>query len=144
MSFAPTPVPLDVRQLPEFLQREFRRVADAVADPAAVVFYRTLPTRQGSLSAGISANWKVAGNVLLVSTSITQTFTGLQRDGFSPMRELVFINVGTGVAVLKNEGTESSASNRFALATNWNLSQNAAAVIWRDPYAARWRGISKT
>lgn len=146
MSYTPAPPPLDLKQLPEFLQREFRRISEDLADNADSVFYRTIPTRSVSLSVsnGASANWKVAGNLLLVSTSATQTFTGLQRNSLDALREVVFINVGTGVAVLKSQAAESSASNRFALVADYQLSANAAATLWRDPYAARWRGISRT
>ncbi len=79
-----------------------------------------------------------------MSTSTTQTFTGLQRATFDAFREVVFINVGNGVAVLKSQAAESSASNRLALVTDYQLSLNAACGLWRDPYAARWRGIWKT
>lgn len=146
MSYTPAPPPLDVKQLPEFLQREFRRVSEDLADNADSVFYRTLPTTSGSLSVsnGSSANWKVAGNVLRVSTSVTQTFTGLQRGALDALREIVFINIGTGVAVLKSQASESSASNRFALVNDYQLSTNAACGLWRDPYSARWRGIWRT
>lgn len=144
---APTPT---VPGILRYVREELDRISRAVADNAELVFYRTLPAQHTSLSvsAGSSANWKVAGNLLLVSTSSTQTFTGLQRNtmpNFDAMREIVFVNVGTGVAVLKHAGTESSTSNRFALSESlWQLSANAAATLWRDPFAARWRGISRT
>lgn len=146
MSYIAGTVPFDVKEIPRFLQSELRRLASELADNADSVFYRTSPTQSTSLSVsnGSSANWKVAGNVLLVSTSTTQTFTGLQRGALDAMREVVFLNVGNGVAVLKSQAAESSASNRFALVTDYQLSANAAAVLWRDPFAARWRGIAKT
>jgi hypothetical protein len=146
MSYTPSPAPFDIKQLPEYLQRELRRISEDLADAAASVFYRTIPTTAGSLSVsdGISANWKVAGNVLLISTSATQTLTGLQRGALDGMREVVFMNIGTGVVVLKSQAAESSASNRFALVTDYQLSANAAATLWRDPFAYRWRGLSKT
>lgn len=146
MGYTPTPPPLDAKQLPQYLQRELRRISSDLADNAEAVFYRTDPTSSPSLSvsAGSSANWKTAGNLLLVSTSTTQTFTGLQRSMNDPKREVVFVNVGTGVAVLKSEAAESSASNRFALVTDYQLSRNAAVILWRDPFASRWRGLSRT
>lgn len=146
MSYVAGTVPFDVKELPRFLQGELRRIASGLADNADSVFYRTAPTQSVSLSVsnGSSANWRVAGNVLLVSTSVTQTFTGLQRSSLDGMREVVFLNVGTGVAYLKSQATESSASNRFALVNDYQLSQNAAAILWRDPFAWRWRGIAKT
>lgn len=146
MSYVSGTVPFDVKEIPRFLQNELRRIASELADNADAVFYRTSPTQSTSLSVsnGSSANWRVAGNVLLVSTSTTQTFTGLQRSALDAMREVVFLNVGTGVAVLKSQAVESSASNRFALVTDYQLSANAGAVLWRDPFAARWRGIAKT
>jgi len=146
MSYTPSPPPFDLKQVPEYLQRELRRISEDLADNAESVFYRTSPTRAVSLSvsAGSSANWKVAGNILLVSTSVTQTFTGLQRGALDALREVVFFNIGTGVAVLKSQAAESSASNRFALVTDYQLSANAAATLWRDPFAARWRGLSRT
>lgn len=146
MGYTPGLPPFDIKELPEFLQREFRRISEDLADNAEAIFYRSSPTTSASLSVsnGSSANWKVAGNVLLVSTSATQTFTGLQRGALDAMREVVFLNVGTGVAVLKSQAAESSASNRFALVADYQLSQNAAAILWRDPFAFRWRGIAKT
>lgn len=146
MSYTPAPTPFDIKDIPRYLQTELRRIAEDLADNADAVFYRTLPSTSGSLSVsnGSSANWKVAGNVLLVSTSTTQTFTGLQRGAMDAYREVVFINVGSGVAVLKSQAAESSASNRFALVADYQLSANAAAHLWRDSFASRWRGISKT
>lgn len=146
MSYTPAPPPLDIQQLPQYLRSELRRISADLADNSDAVFYRTSPTQPASLSVsnGSSANWRVAGNVLLVSTSTTQTFTGLQRAAMDAFREVVFINVGTGVAVLKSQAAESSASNRFALVTDYQLSLNAACGLWRDAYAARWRGIWKT
>lgn len=145
--YVPSPVPFDVKDVPRYLAAELRRIGDALADPSEAVFYRTIPVRATSLSmsAAVSANWRVAGNVLLVSTSNTLTLTGLQRSGMDGNREVVFYNVGTGVLALKSEGTESSASNRFLLPSAlWNLSANAAATLWRDPFAARWRGLNKS
>lgn len=143
--YTPNPPPTDVKEIPRFLDLELQRVSRSLADNSSSVFYRTMPTTSGSLSVtnASSANWRVAGNVLLVSTSTTQTFTGLQRGTLDPFREVVFVNVGTGVAVLKNQAAESSASNRFALVTDLSLSQNGAVTFWRDPYASRWRGISR-
>jgi len=143
--YTPNPAPFDVKEVPRFLDLELQRISRSLADNADSVFYRTMPTTSTSLSVsnGSSANWRVAGNVLLVSTSTTQTFTGLQRGALDALREVVFINVGTGVAVLKSEAAESSASNRFSLVTSLSLSQNGSLVLWRDPYAARWRGIAK-
>jgi len=146
MGYTPAPPPFDIKQLPQYLQQELRRISADLADDAESVFYRTSPTSSVSLSVsnGSSANWKVAGNVLLVSCSVTQTFTGLQRGQLDALREVVFLQIGAGVAVLKSEGTESSASNRFALVTDYQLSKNAAVHLWRDPFSSRWRGIAKT
>lgn len=143
MSYTPTPPPLDAKYLPSYLDRELRRLASDIRDDADKVFYRTLPVSQGSLSAGVSANYKITrGNVIRLSTSNTQTFTGL--DFIDAMREIVFLNVGTGVAVLKSEDAASSASARFALAATLQLSANAAAVLWYDPLSWRWRCLSRT
>ena len=143
MSYTPTPPPLDAKNLPSYLDRELRRVSSDLRDNADVVVYRTLPVNQQSLSAGMSNNWAIAhGNVIRVSASNTQTFTGLNFT--DPMREIVLLNVGTGVVVLTSEDTASSASARFALTATLNLSANAAAVLWYDPYSWRWRCISRT
>lgn len=145
MSYDPNPCPFDVKELPRFLDLELQRISRSLADSTDRVFYRTNPTTADSLSVsnGSSANWRVDGNVVRVSTSSTQTFTGFQRGQLADLREVVFINIGTGVAVLKNQAAESSASNRFALVTDLSLSQNAAVIFWRDPYSARWRGIAR-
>lgn len=143
MNYEPAPLPQDPKQLIEYLSRELRRISASVRDDSPVVQYRTAPANQGSLSAAVSANWKIAaGNVVRISSSVTVTLTGLA--GIIPNRELALINVGTGVVVLKSEASESSASNRFSLPTDWNLSANACAVLWKDPYSLRLRGLSRT
>lgn len=132
----------------EYLRRELTRVGDNLRDNADRVFYRTNPVQAASLSLsnGISANWRVAGNVLLVSTSVTLTLTGFQRQSleFDGMREMVVFNVGHGVLALKSAGSESSASNQMLLGVNYQLSQNHACTLWRDPFASRWRGLSRS
>lgn len=143
MSYEAAPSPIDPANLPEYVSRELRRLGQVLRDNAPRVFYRTSPGNQGSLSAAVSANFKIAaGNVVRISSSATVTLTGLVNT--APNRELVLVNVGHGVVYLKSEGTESSASHRFALATHWDLSQNAAATLWYDAASARWRGLSRT
>lgn len=149
MNYTPATPPTDPKQLSEYLARELARFAASVRDDTAVVQYRTSPANQGSLTAAVSANFKIAaGNVVRISTSATVTLTGFANT--APNRELVLVNVGTGVVVLKHDGTESSASYRVllapesALSVNWNLSANASAILWYDAYSSRWRGISRT
>lgn len=143
MSYRPARLPLEARNLAEALQRELERLSGIIDDTADVVLYRTLPDNQGSLTAGVSANWKMAsGNVVRISTSNTVTITGIAYK--TPKREVVLINVGTGVLVMKSDDAASSASYRFLLSSTWNLSANAAAVIWYDPYSSRHRGIART
>lgn len=146
MNYEPTPVPLggDPKAIIEHLARELRRISNSLRDDSDTVHYRTLPANQGSLTAGVSANYKiVAGNVVRISSSATVTLTGLAYK--IPNKEVALVNVGTGVVVLKHEGTESSASYRFALSESlWQLSANAAATIWYDAASARWRGIGRT
>lgn len=142
MNYEPSPTPGDDKGVSAFLARELRRLASVLKDDAPVVWYRT-GAATASLSAGISANWKVpAGNVIRLSTSSTITLTGIAEK--TPLRERVFVNIGTGVVVLKSEASESSASHRFALSTDWNISAGGAAVLWYDPISARHRGLSRT
>jgi hypothetical protein len=142
MNYEPGATPSDDKGIREFLARELRRLANVLKDDAPVVWYRNGPVN-ASLSAGISANWRIPqGNVIRISTSDTITLTGIAER--TPFRERVLVNVGTGVVVLKSQASESSASNRFALPTDWNISANGSAVIWRDPFSARHRGLSKT
>lgn len=142
MNYEPAPTPTEDKGIREFLARELRRLANIIKDDAPVVWYRTGPV-VASLSDGISANWKVPqGNVILMSTSNTITLTGIAER--TPLRERTFVNIGTGVVVFKSEASESSASNRFALTTDWNISANGTAVLWRDPFSARHRGLSRT
>ena len=142
MNYVPGP-PTDTKHLAEYLARELQKIAASTRDDSAVVQYRTAPADQGSLTAGVSANWKiVAGNVVRVSTSVTVTLTGIAHK--IPNREVVLLNVGTGVVHLKNAATESSASYRFALVNSMDLSENASVVLWYDSYSARWRAIGRT
>jgi hypothetical protein len=141
MNYEPAPTPLDDKALREFLSRELRRISGALRDDSQTVAYQT-GSVVGSLSAGVSANWKVAGNLLLLSTSSTITLTGIADT--TPNRVRTFINIGTGVVVFKSQGTESSASYRFALPADWQLSTNATATLWYDARAFRHRGLSRT
>lgn len=144
MNFVPGNVPRDPERLAEYLARELQRLAASVRDDAQAVFYRTLAVNQGSLTAGVSANYKIApGNVIRISASLTVTLTAIYDK--TPYRERVLLSVGTAPVVLKSEGSESSASYRFLLSSAaWNLSANAAAVVWYDPISSRHRGISRT
>lgn len=141
-NYKPTPPPLGSKELPEYLWRELDRVGRNLADNADAVFYRTLPHTDNSASNGISANYKLDGNVVRISTSVTLTLTGIAYK--VPNREVVLINIGTGVLSMKSQGTESSASFRFALGTNYQISQNYSITIWYDLTSSRWRAISKT
>jgi hypothetical protein len=132
------------RDLAEFLQRELVRLSNSLGDDVPKVQYRT-DYSTASLSSGVSANWKIAaGNVIRISSSVTQTLTGLVLSSPVECREIVLMNVGTGVVVLNSQDAASSASSRFALPTNWNLSANASAVLWYDPVSSRFRGVSRT
>jgi len=144
MNYQPSPLPVDPKDLLRFLSQELPRISTALRDDAQTVFYRTSVETELSLSAGDSANYKVgaASNIIRISTSNTVTLTGINDK--TPYRERTFINVGTGVLVLKSEGTESSASLRLALAATWQLSANAAATVWFDPISSRHRGLSRT
>lgn len=146
MNYRPAPMVVgdNPRALREYLDRELQRLATAINDNSAVVFYRTNHDTESSLSAGDSANYRMglSTNVLRISASVTLTLTGIADT--TPYRERVLINVGTGVVVLKSEGTESSASFRFALPANWQLSANATATLLYDPVSSRHRGISRT
>lgn len=145
MSYQPLPPPTDPEHLPAYVLRELRRLAAAVADQAEVVVYRTRAADAGTLSAGVSANWKIPdGNVIRVSASVTVTLTGIkvaQPYG----RELVLLNDGTAPIVLKHAGTESSASWRFDLPTSSSttIQANGGAIIWYDPKKLRWRQLGR-
>lgn len=142
--YRPAPVPFNDKDIPEYVQRELQKIGDALRDDADSIFYRTIFASDASLSAGISANWKCANaNVIRMSTSATITVTGIAFK--QPMREFVFINVGTGVVKFKHEAAESSASHRFALpAALYDISANHAATFWRDPVSARHRPLCRT
>ena len=143
MNYEPAPVPSDPKQLAEYLTRELRRFGALMRDESQVVLYRTMSANQGSLSAGVSANWKIAaGNVIRISASATVTLTGLAHT--NPNREIALINVGTASVVLKTEDAASSSAFRFALPLDWHLSANASAILWYDSHSFRWRGLSRT
>jgi hypothetical protein len=139
MRYIPGPTPEKVENLPQFIRQELNRISDA----QGVVLYRENPSN-ASLSAGISADWKIAaGNVVRLSTSAATTLTGLSV--LSPAnRELVLINVGHGIVVLKSQDSASAAAYRFALVGTLELSANAAVSLWYDAQSARWRAIGRT
>ncbi len=144
MNYKPAGTPHDLKDLPRYLSQELSRILGALSDSAPMVFYRNNAETELSLSAADSANSQegLNANIVRVSTSNTVTLTGIAET--TPFRERTFINVGTGVLVLKSEGTESSASYRFALPAHWNLSAGAAATLWYDPYSSRHRGLNRT
>lgn len=144
MNYEPGPMPLDDANVREYLSRELRRISISLKDNAPTVFYRTGYDTDRSLSAGDSANYKagLSTNITRISTSNTVTLTGIADK--TPLRERTLINIGTGVLVLKSEGTESSASFRFALPAHWQLSANCAATLWFDPVSSRHRGLTRT
>lgn len=142
MNYTPEPPPL-TNPITEYLHRELQKIAAAHNDAQPTVLFLTSPANAGTLSAGISANWKVpAGNVIRISASATLTLTGL---GMKQANRVVsLINVGTASVVLPSENAASSASYRFALPSTWQLSANCAALLWYDSFSARWRGLART
>ena len=144
MEYRPAAFAGDQKSVPRYLAQELQRISQSLRDSALTVFYRTSAETDLSLTAGDSANYQIglSSNITRISTSNTVTLTGIA--DITPDRERVIINVGTGVLVLKNEGTESSASYRFALPSHWQLSANCAAVIWYDSASSRHRGLSRT
>lgn len=143
MNYQPGPIPQELRDLTRYVSQELQRISAALRDNAVTVFYRT-SIDTASLSAASSANYKAmaAANIIRVSTSNTITITGIADT--TPLRERTFINVGTGVLVLKNQGTESSASHRFALPSDLQISANGAVALWFDPISARHRALNRT
>ena len=142
-NFIPAPAPLTDKDLGAYVYRELHRVGQALLDSADRVLYRTLPATDDSLTAGTSANYKTpSGNVVRISTSNTVTITGIAHK--NPNREVVYLNSGTGVLAFKSEGTESSASFRLLMATNWQVSANASITFWYDGKSSRHRAIAKT
>lgn len=142
MNYTPQPPPLD-NPITEYLYRELQKLSAAYNDNAPTVLFLTRPATAGTLSAGVSANWKLpACNILRISASATLTLTGLGMK--EPNRLQGLINIGTAAIVLPSENAGSSASYRFALPSTWQLSANCAALLWYDPFSSRWRGISKT
>ena len=143
MNYQPGPIPSEEKYLREFLGRELQKIANSLRDDAKTVFYRT-SLETSTASDAVSANYKLdrGANITRISTSVTVTLTGIADK--TAFRERVLFNVGTGVLVLKSEGTESSASHRFALPATWQLSANAAATLIYDPVSSRHRGLSRT
>lgn len=135
---SPTP-----QTIVEFMIRELRRIGQSFRDDTPSVHYETIPNTP-AVTTGIAANWKLAqANIFRVSTSNTITLTGIaSRDA---NRQITLINIGSGVLTLKNESSESSASNRIVLSSaTLALSANHAATLWRDAASARWRWLGST
>ena len=141
--YVPTPRPNEVKDLPEYIHRELRRVGDVLADPADAIHYIT-PYADASLSDAISANWKCPNaTIIRCSTSNTITLTGIAYK--QAKRNFTFANIGTGVLAFKNAGTESSVSFRFALpAALYQISANHMVTFWYDPASSRHRPVSRT
>jgi len=141
LNYQPAAPPSDPARLAEYLNRELRRISQALAETAPVVHYAVGQLTPTTWSAN---NYKPPGldgaNVVRISASVTQTLTGIALT--SPYRQLSLVNIGTGVIYLSSQDAASSASARFALAANLNLSANAVANLWYDPISSRWRAQS--
>lgn len=142
MSYAPGPTPTNPEAVPAFLARELARISAATKDNAPSVKYAPGTISPAFTANNFKPNGLAAANVVRISTSATQTLTGIAQ--FDAWRELYVLNVGTGTLVLTSEDAASSASARFSLPATWNLSANASAHLWRDAISARWRGVSRT
>lgn len=143
MNYEPAMLPTN-EGLKEYLYREFRRISASIKDNAVSVFYRTSVDTETSLTIADYNNFKagLSANIVRISTSSTVTLTGI--DDKTPFRERTFMNIGHGVLVAKSQASESSASLRLALPVDWNLSANATATFWYDPYSSRHRGVNRT
>lgn len=146
-TYAPTMPPInpnDLRSLAEWAHRELRAVGSAVSDSRDEIHYMTPYVADGSLSNGISANWKIANAAIVrCSTSNTITVTGFAYK--IPKRTFTVANVGTGVLAFKNEGTESSASYRIAAPSAlYQISAGHMVTFWYDPSSTRHRPVSRT
>ena len=78
-------------------------------------------------------------SVLRLATDATRTLTGLA--GGADGRVLLVVNVGAQNLVLADESSSSSAANRFGFDASVTLPPEAAATLWYDGTAARWRVI---
>lgn len=143
MNYTPHPPAGDPKALMEYVYRELQAVAKQLKDDAPRVAYASLAVDAGTLSAGVSANWKIpAGNIVRLSLSATLTLTGIADK--TPNRIRVLRNVGTAALVLVSGSANSSASYRFNFALDYNISQNHAITLWYDPKIARHVALSRT
>jgi hypothetical protein len=81
-----------------------------------------------------------AASVLQLSSDALRTISGFA--GGAEGRVVSIVNVGSQPIALSDEGTASSAANRFALGSNLTIASKQAAMLRYDGGAARWRLIS--
>lgn len=83
--------------------------------------------------------WSTA-TTIRISTDAARNITGLA--GGATGRFAILENVGSNNAVLKNESSGSSASNRFALGADITIPPSQAALLHYDATSSRWRAIA--
>jgi hypothetical protein len=76
-------------------------------------------------------------SVLRLSTDASRDITGLQ--GGADGRFIIIDNVGSNLIVLKDEGSGSSAANRFALVVDQYVNPDQLIVLKYDATTSRWR-----
>lgn len=76
---------------------------------------------------------------LRLATDASRNITGLA--GGVAGRTIVIANVGSNDIVLKDEDSNSTAANRFALTGDVTISADAAVMLWYDNGASRWRVV---
>lgn len=80
--------------------------------------------------------------VIRLSTDASRDITGIQ--GGADGRILILSNVGSNNIVLKNQDSNSTASNRFIFTSDVTLQANQAVMIQYDSTTSRWRLLGGT
>ena len=79
-------------------------------------------------------------NIIRLTSTGNRDITGIvaQRAGTT----IILINVGGSTITLENNDSSSSASNRFLMGQDRDISPNEAVMIWYDSNSSRWRVLT--
>lgn len=78
-----------------------------------------------------------AAAVIRFSTDASRDITGLT--GGADGRLITLLNIGTQIAVLKNESASSTAANRLAIGADISMSGGTSVTLIYDSTSTRWR-----
>lgn len=134
------PVPARSEDVPEYLNRELRRMNEQHGT------YDLNPVSPAALGLGNNNDVRLGNNTRyarMTTNAGGSTITGIV--AVDDRLPLYLVNLGPAVLTLAHQSASSAAANRFALAsgTNSAIAVDGCAILFYDSVTARWRQLSR-